>query len=368
MQNKIVVFGAGAIGSTIVRLLADRFPVEVVDYSVDNLNRLSGAAKYAYSVDFNDASTLYQIAEKNDIIINAAPHFANNVLVNMAIDLKKPYFDMTEDVADTLSPLFSSSRQIQSPLYQQCGLAPGFVSIKANDMAKKFNKVRDIFIRVGALPQYPSNSLGYNLSWSVDGLVNEYIKTGFAIKNGEFSVTTGMEEVESCIVDGIEYEAFNTSGGIGSLATEFQEKALNVNYKTLRYPGHIDKMKFLINDLNISGNDLKQILTKAIPVSDCFNPDKVVIKIVVNGYKTSDYTLSSDVYEKVVLPRMVGGQWLSAIQLTTACSLCAVVMMHIQGLTPKKVGPIYQHELDLHKFEDMPVVSGIYSNSRVFLD
>ena len=107
----------------------------------------------------------------------------------------------------------------------QCGLAPGFISIVANDLARRFDKLDEVRMRVGALTEHPTNRLKYELTWSTEGLVHEYLAKCDAIVDGKACKVQPLEGYETFTLDGIDYEAFNTSGGVGTLGD------------TLRRPG-----------------------------------------------------------------------------------------------------------------------------------
>jgi saccharopine dehydrogenase-like NADP-dependent oxidoreductase len=122
-------------------------------------------------------------------------------------------------------------------------------------------------LRVGALPQYPSNALNYNLTWSTDGVINEYCEPCEAVVNGERVLVPAMEEREEFSLDGVTYEAFNTSGGLGTLCDTLAGKVRTLNYRTIRYPGHCAIMKALLQDLRLSERRdvLKDIFENALP-------------------------------------------------------------------------------------------------------
>src|SRR5207249_4998570 len=140
----------------------------------------------------------------------------------------------------------------------QCGLAPGFVSIAANHLARKFDKLDEVRMRVGALPQFPTNEMKYNLTWSTDGLINEYGNPCEAIYQGRFIQTLPLEGLEHFSLDGVDYEAFNTSGGVGTLCETLRGKVRTLDYKTIRYRGHRELMAFLMNELRL--NDRRAML------------------------------------------------------------------------------------------------------------
>ena len=139
-------------------------------------------------------------------------------------------------------------------------------------------------MRVGALPKFPSNALNYNLTWSTDGVINEYCEPCEAIVNGQLRETQPLEELEEFSLDGILYEAFNTSGGLGTLCETLAGKVRNLNYRTIRYPGHAAIMKALLNDLRLRDRRelLKDILENAVPIT---LQDVVIVFVTVSGMR-----------------------------------------------------------------------------------
>jgi saccharopine dehydrogenase-like NADP-dependent oxidoreductase len=204
----------------------------------------------------------------------------------------------------------------------QCGLAPGFISIAANELIGHFDELRTVKLRVGALPQHPNNVLKYSLTWSTEGLINEYGNPCEAIVDGrriEAAPLEGLEEIE---IDGTLYEAFNTSGGLGSLAETYGARSQVMDYKTMRYPGHCEQMRLLMNDLKLNHDrgTLKRILENAVPQT---LQDVVVIYVAVTGKQ--DGELREENYVNKVYPQMIAGRLWSAIQVTTAAGMTAVV-------------------------------------------
>ncbi|HFL3390160.1 TPA: saccharopine dehydrogenase family protein, partial [Legionella pneumophila] len=177
-------------------------------------------------------------------------------------------------------------------------------------------------LRVGALPQRANNALHYSLTWSTDGVINEYGNPCYGIEGGKDVVMAPLEGLESIQIDGCEYEAFNTSGGLGSLAELYAGKIQSMNYKTMRYPGHCKKMRFLMNDLRLNEDrgTLKRILENAIPKT---YQDIVIVYVTVEGIKQGELTEKS--YVKKIYPEVIRGLEWSAIQVSTASGVCAVV-------------------------------------------
>ena len=230
----------------------------------------------------------------------------------------------------------------------QCGLAPGFITIVAHDLAKGFDALHEVRMRVGALPAFPSNALGYNLTWSTDGVINEYCEPCEAIVDGVRRETTALEEVETFALDGVTYEAFNTSGGLGSLCDTLEGRVRTLNYRTIRYPGHAAIMKTLLNDLNLRNRRgvLKDILEGAVPTTQ---QDVVIVFVTVSGLKAG--RLVQETYAHKIYAAMTGGVMRTGIQITTASAICAVLDLLATGALPDR-GLILQEEISLRAFLD----------------
>jgi saccharopine dehydrogenase-like NADP-dependent oxidoreductase len=255
------------------------------------------------------------------------------------------YLDLTEDVESTRA-VMELAKEAKTALIPQCGLAPGFISIAARHLAEGFEELRDVQMRVGALPIYPTNTLKYNLTWSTDGLINEYCNWCDAIVDGVRVSTQALEDLERFSLDGIDYEAFNTSGGLGTLCDTLQGRVQNLNYKTVRYPGHRDIVKTLIRDLRLGSRRelLKDVLETALPIT---YQDVVLVFATVSGQKQGRLTQES--YAKKIYGQAVNGRQLSAIQLTTAAGICAVLDLLVSGAIPQR-GLVRQEEIGLEVF------------------
>jgi hypothetical protein len=164
-------------------------------------------------------------------------------------------------------------------------------------------------------PKFPSNALNYNLTWSTDGVINEYCEPCEAIVNGQLRETQALEELEEFSLDGILYEAFNTSGGLGTLCETLAGKVRNLNYRTIRYPGHAAIMKALLNDLRLRDRRelLKDILENAVPIT---LQDVVIVFVTVSGMRGGQ--LVQETYANKIYAAPMGGRVRSAIQITTA--------------------------------------------------
>jgi saccharopine dehydrogenase-like NADP-dependent oxidoreductase len=238
------------------------------------------------------------------------------------------------------------ARGAPTALVPQCGLAPGFISILAHAMTRGFDTLRDVQMRVGALPVFPTNALKYNLTWSTDGLINEYCNPCEAIVDGVLRETPALEEIEAFSLDGIGYEAFNTSGGLGTLCETLAGRVENLNYKTVRYPGHRDIVKMLVRDLRLGQRRelLKDVLEASIPVT---TQDVVLVFVTVSG--TRDGRLTQESFARKIYSRTLDGHLHSAIQITTAAGICAMVDLLREGALPDR-GFVRQEDADLDRF------------------
>jgi len=344
----VVVVGAGKIGSVMALMLAQTgsYKVTLIDQNAAELAKIAPHSSVTTAcVDIADRSALEQLLQDKFAVLSALPFHLTGQIAEAAQAANIHYLDLTEDVATTkrVEELAQSGNKAFIP---QCGLAPGFISIVAHDLAKKFEQLDTIRLRVGALPQYPSNALNYNLTWSTDGLINEYIEPCEAIVEGKLITVPALEEREEFSLDGVLYEAFNTSGGLGTLAKSLAGKVRTMNYRTIRYPGHQTLIKALLQDLNLKNRRdlLKQVLENALPTT---MQDVVVVFVTVCGWRDGRYVQES--YANKIYAATVAGQEMSAIQITTAAGMSAVLDLLAQGKLPQR-GFIRQEEISLADF------------------
>lgn len=341
----ITILGAGQIGFAMAVLLkqAGGYSVLVADRDPRRLKSLAALGFEVMAVD--DDVSLVSAVSGRYAVLNALPFHRAITVAGICAKERVHYFDLTEDVKST-QVIRALAVGAGSVLMPQCGLAPGFIGIVGHDLARQFDRLLDLHMRVGALPRYPVNRLRYNLTWSTEGLINQYCNPCDALVDGEPTQLMALEGHETFALDGVEYEAFNTSGGLGTLTETLRGKARNVDYKSVRYPGHCAIMKLLLNDLRLRERRdlLKDILEASIPVTE---QDVIVMFVTASGYR--DQRLIEESY----LARMVGtevdGQHLSAIQLTTAAGICTSLDLVAQGALPQS-GFIGQEQITLEQF------------------
>jgi saccharopine dehydrogenase-like NADP-dependent oxidoreductase len=344
---RVLVLGYGKIGATIADMLSESgdYSITIGEASVTAVQAAQAQGYSAVQVDVTNLLSLDNALSGQDAVINALPHHLVQLIASACAKLNINYFDLTEDVASARF-IKEHSAQANCLFAPQCGLAPGFISIAASHLLKKFDRLRDIGLRVGALPIYPTNELKYNLTWSTDGLINEYCMPCEAIHEGRLIETLPLEGYETFALDGVNYECFNTSGGIGTLCHSLQGQAETVNYKTIRYVGHRDIMAMLLRDLRMSGKreQLKAILEDALPIT---LQDEVITLVTATGYR--DGLLTQESFLRKVYARTIKGVERSAIQVTTAAAICAALDL-FRTKAIQQQGMLKQEDIPLELF------------------
>ena len=346
---KIALLGAGHIGHTIARLLVESgdYQLTVVDQSKTSLDKLAKLDVNTAVVDTSNASALEAAIKGHDAVINALPYHLAIRIATAAKNVGCHYFDLTEDVAATKA-IMAMAEGAGTAFMPQCGLAPGFIGIVAHHLAQGFDSLDEIKMRVGALPAFPTNALKYNLTWSVDGLINEYCHPCEAIHEGAMTAMLPLEGLEHFSLDGVEYEAFNTSGGLGTLCETLSGKVRNLDYKSVRYPGHRALMQFLLSELRLASDQeaLKDIMRKSVPTT---MQDVVLVFVTVSGMRGGAYV--QEVFARKIFAQRASGQTeaVSAIQITTAAGICAAVDLFRTGKLPQR-GFIRQEQVALPDF------------------
>lgn len=349
-MTKVLLLGAGKIGRAICKFLGhtNDYQITVTDYSEAALEKLSEAPNTkTQQLDVTDHSALQKIVAKHDVAISALSYMFNPKVAEACLAGGTSYFDLTEDIATTKAVKKIAKSATKGQIFMpQCGLAPGFTGIVGHELSRKLDTIDSVLLRVGALPLYPTNALKYNLTWSTDGLINEYCNPCDAIHQGKNTEVLALEGMEHFSIDGVRYEAFNTSGGLGTLCESLKGKADTLNYKTVRYPGHRDLIKFLVQELKLGERReiMKDIMEHAIPIT---MQDVVLVFCTVTGMRNGQFCQISDA-RKIYHGAIEGEDW-SAIQITTAAGMCAAVDLHATGKLPKK-GFVKQERIRLPDF------------------
>ena len=357
----IGIIGGGKIGATIATLLEScAFADAVLLGDVRPNLKLAGLAKAtARRVDVRRGPALDAFVKRCDAIVSAAPYYLNQGIAEACAVARVAYFDLTEDVATT-NFIRALARKAKGVTFMpQCGLAPGAINIVGGSLANSLDSTRSVEMRVGALPQFASNQMKYYLSWSTAGLINEYCQVGEALHEGARIPTLPLDGVERLTIEGVEYEAFNTSGGVATMCETFAGRVGELNYKTMRYPGHRDLMKFLLQDLNLGRQQelLTQIFDQEVPLTD-----NDVVVFYVSAVGAADGELVQRSFVKKMHGAVVHGRRLSAIQLTTAAGMVAVLELFATGALPK--GFVKQESITLERFLRTQWGGRVYGDSE----
>lgn len=340
MKN-VLVIGMGKVGSLVGTLLNKRFSVTGLDKNIPS-------AEVSFEVkkgDVSDTGLLENLIPQFDAVVSCMPYNLNLTIAQIAHKNGKHYFDLTEDVPTTTAIREMAADGSKGVLAPQCGLAPGFIGIVGADLANRFTRLRDIELRVGALPKYPNGLLGYSFTWSPAGVINEYLNDCEVIHNGEKKLVPALDGIEHINIEGNEFEAFSTSGGLGTMCETYEGKVDTLNYKTIRYPGHGKLMKFLLYELILKEKRqlIEEILTQAKPP---VQEDVVYVYAVVEGWKGQ--VLEREEFYRAYSPKLIDGKHWRAISWTTAASIVAVVELVADGKLPNS-GFIKQEEIPFDK-------------------
>ena len=265
---------------------------------------LFGASFPVHSVDLGDTAAMGAALAGHEAVLSCLPYAFNKEAASAAHAHGLHYFDLTEDVGTTqhIRALARSAKGIMAP---QCGLAPGFIGIVGAHLAGQFERVRSIRLRVGALPQNPTGLLGYAFNWSPEGVVNEYLNDCEVIEEGVLKTVSAMEWLETVYVGGVRLEAFTTSGGLGTMCETFADRVENLDYKSLRYPGHASLMNFFFHELLMREDRAAagKILTHAKPPVD---DDVVYVHAAAEGW--ADGRLGRREFVRAYYPIEIGGK------------------------------------------------------------
>jgi len=384
-MSNVLVLGGGKVGKSVAEMLlalgrgayrvtlADRDAANLRE-AEQNLARLKTLVPHAveFSVKQIDAGDKGAVREAlravgaGGYVVCMLPFDLVLGVAEVANELGVHYFDVTEDVetTDAVKRIAASGRG-KVALVPQCGLAPGYIAIAGYEIARQFSEIHELTLRVGALPQYPTNALHYNVTWSTAGVVNEYCEPCNVMLGGEMAKLPALEGLEGFSFEGVEYEAFYTSGGVGTLIeTLLGEKKTTsesrLAYKTIRYPGHRNLMKFLLQDLRLGVEHSQPTASGRIfdrrLAMDLLDhaiartlQDVVIVFVSCIGMREGRRE-QINLKRAIRATKMFGRVW-PAIELTTAAGVCAMVDMHRLGKLPKS-GFVKQEECGLAAFNE----------------
>lgn len=368
-MSRIVIVGAGKIGQYIARLLnTDKSNVLVVS----DKNRLfdhrtelhePNSENEAFQTDIFTSLAMADVLKGADYLINAAPVYDPNLVGKLVMECILRgihYLDISEDIHVGAEVRKLGTIQNRVMVAPHCGLAPGMISILAGSLSRRFNFCNLIDMRVGALPLSVGNDIGYVSNWSVDGLVNEYLNDAYLIDQAHtkkvnvfFSDDDCADYVAPVIIEGVTYESFPTSGGVGTMLELGKDAIYNyLGYRTIRYQGHLAEMRRIVE--SHAGDRLAILKHMQKYVADTTTADVVLMFCRVAGVN------SAAQYREINVGfRITGEEWPayqtagSAIQRTTARAVCAVLRLHqnpVEGSGVQRTGYVKQDQIDWNAF------------------
>lgn len=349
----IAVVGAGTVGAAITRLLCseDRVTsVHVIDRNGNALETLSiqiaNPKMSIHRVKIEREVSIIGLIKGADLIISALPFKQNVKLAEIAIKVGAHFIDLGGD-DDTYLRQLDLTEQAQAVgkwIVPNCGLGPGLTNILAMHGYEAFDKVDSIQIRAAALPKVPVPPLNYQLSFSPQGLINEYLSTSVILENGKLTEVPALEGVEEVMLQSRQelgiLEAFYTAGSATTLARHLEGKVKSLNFKSMRFKGHRDIIKSLFElgfnsaqiidvRVNLSFRDLLiRQLSRYLPSG---GDDFVAMKVRIKGTRDSkQITRDYEMYQEADKER-----GLSAMMVSTAVPTVVMAMMVLEG----KLGP-----------------------------
>ncbi len=344
---KIAVIGAGLMGRGVLFDLGCNEDVKSLGlFDIDeNLaseiaHKFGGGKALSARLDATDVDAATRLLSEYDAAVSCVSYSHNPGLTRAAIRAKCHFVDLggNNDVVRTQLAMADDAKAAGVIVIPDCGLAPGMVSILAADGIRKFDRIKSLKIRVGGLPQSPRPPLNYQMVFSAEGLINEYWEPCLILENGKKKTVNPMTGLEKLQFDGVgELEAFYTSGGASTLPDTYLGMIDFLDYKTIRYPGHCQLFKPMLEiglasrqPLNVEGQTVepravfKAVLGKNLSFDD---PDMVLVRLTFEGEK--DGQSKSVVYE--IVDRQDTQTGLTAMMRTTAFPAAIIAWLAASG-------------------------------------
>lgn len=338
---KVVVVGGGRTGGAILEKLAKdpRFDPFVLDVDYGRLSELRAAGIQGAEVSGNDIPAMAPFLKDAACVVCAAPSSVAPTVARAASAAGCHYLDLCEVSPVTPERMGADLRPGQC-FVPSCGLAPGFVSVLVDEFIRGGDSNADITVYTGVLPAERTNRLGYGNLWGLDGLIAEYTSDCISLKTGKMVTGRPLRDVENLAIDGITYEAFSTSGSLDNLVRTYSGRLSGLRFKTLRYPGHLDHILFLLEDLNLKERLylFRNLLLNGL---DLVERDTVLIHIVDHNPRTPRSL--THVYHATA---HADGHFSSAVATVSASHVCAVVELLVRGLVPAE-GVLHNCFIDL---------------------
>lgn len=364
----INIVGAGGIGRAAALIALHATSDNIKVYLGDISDRaLKSATKFClnheslHTYNMEEGQDLSSIFNESDVVLDCLPGSFAPRIAELAIKHTCHYANLTEYVAETES-IKAMAKNAETGFILQTGLAPGYINVLGmklfNDFKDKYNvdKVDDLQMKVGALTRTAVAPHFYGFTWSPIGVATEYVKDAVVVRNHQVVSVTALSEIQKLMIEGEWYEANFTSGGAADLPDALKDKVRNLDYRTLRYPGHYEWVKYILESAPVGLDRIEYLQKTMLDSIPMYEDDLVLLYCHVTGLDDAGMLRRLDKTIEV-RPIDFAGQKLTAIQATTAGPLIESALMLLKG---DRKGVVLQSEIDPEKFLNGDVVTQVY--------
>lgn len=354
---RMLVLGAGLQGSACAYDLLQNdaiTEVRLADRTVENLPKflqpyIGGERLKLITLDVKDASAVASAMAGVKAVMCALPYYFNLPMSEAAIAAGAHFCDLggNTEIVQQQKALNAQAAAKGITIVPDCGLAPGMVNILAQLGIDRLDTTESVRIYVGGLPQNPTGPLKYQIVYSIEGVLDYYTTLSWIVRDGKRVQVTALSEIEPVQFDAPvgELEAFHTAGGLSTMAHRYEGKIPEMEYKTLRYPGHAKIMEAirelgLIDDkpVDVRGT---QVAPRDVAIAQMQprlfkkeSPDLVALRVVVKGIKGG----KPQAHTFELVDRMDVAHGISAMMRTTGYSLSITGQLQaLGGVTPSGV-------------------------------
>jgi lysine 6-dehydrogenase len=293
------------------------------------------------ALDVRDETAVRTLFAQHDAVASAIPYYFNAALARLAVEAGVHFTDLggNTEIVQQQKQLHGAAEAKGISVIPDTGLAPGMVNVVAQHGIDQYDTVESVKLFVGGLPQVPEPPLGYQIAYSIEGMVDYYTTQSLVVRNGQPTTVTALSELESVMFDdGVgPLEAFHTAGGLSTMVYRYAGRIPVMEYKTLRYPGHAAIMQ-AIRDLGLLDASAVDVKGQSVVPRDVFvkvagdhlrkgKPDLVALRVVVTG--TTAGVRSTRAWE--VVDRYDATHGISAMMRTTGYTLSITTQLQAEG-------------------------------------
>lgn len=343
---KATIFGGGRMGAAISCAMSKMgYSLCVVDRDSKSLDTNIGGLGISNCElkSIHNLKTEVNILSKNkpDVVISALPYHQNETLASFCIDNSIRYCDLGGSVPVSSNINHSARSKADAPVMTDLGLAPGWINILAEQGYQQLDGADEVSMMVGGLPHRQNNNpLNYTVTWSIDGLINEYRDDCEVLINGQIEKVYGMDGLQSVATDNLgELEAFYTSGGSSHTVYTMRDRGVKYcSYKTLRYPGHCKLVKFLIDRCELPEDCLRHIFEKGCADNYWHSVDRRDLVILKTVVKKGDLSWNKEIIVNADKGSLEDPKNFTAMQKATAFPIASVADIMARGLLDRDFG------------------------------